>query len=310
MAETTKQSETERPERCPRLVITPTQWKQGWIEYRPGNAITAVNREYANPVKRPDGNYEVDDPDWHSPVSEVKPPALVKQYTIDRCAKCGCTREDLLHRRDELIKRLRAIGVEGEFSKDCHDFVEAAQPPAAAGSEWTDGGSVSAAIHKVRAPETAEQFWPSWSQGIGHADFHSVSKATMFEFAEAFNAKTAERMAALSKEREYWKGHAEKMEQRIVDLTKELAVPKKVRTQRNWVKLRQRAEKDERELAEARAKIERLRKALEDIVEEMPPTIKLPLLIEIDEIARAALQPGVSGTDEKGTYNDTDATNE
>lgn len=171
MTETTKQSERERPERCPRLVITPTQWKQGWIEYRPGNAITAVNREYANPVKRPDGNYEVDDPDGHSPVSEVKQPAP-NNPDYPRLVLGGADTGAAHPPKRQSAPYLGPCGICGSDDICIHDELarEAAQPPAAAGSTpkgESDGdnrttivGHNSATVFdlekdaKVRAPES------------------------------------------------------------------------------------------------------------------------------------------------------------
>ena len=45
-----------------RIVLTPEQEKEGWLEFRPDRIPNMVKVAYRNLVRRPDGNYEADAP--------------------------------------------------------------------------------------------------------------------------------------------------------------------------------------------------------------------------------------------------------
>lgn len=45
-----------------RMVITPEQFKEGWVEFVRDGIPNITRHEYAHPVKQSDGNYEVDGP--------------------------------------------------------------------------------------------------------------------------------------------------------------------------------------------------------------------------------------------------------
>lgn len=46
-----------------RRIITPEQLKAGWVEFRRDEIPNTIQHQWANPVPRPDGNYEVDEPE-------------------------------------------------------------------------------------------------------------------------------------------------------------------------------------------------------------------------------------------------------
>jgi hypothetical protein len=45
-----------------RLIVTPEQLKEGWIEFRRDGVPNTIQHGYRNAVRRSDGNWEVDAP--------------------------------------------------------------------------------------------------------------------------------------------------------------------------------------------------------------------------------------------------------
>ena len=99
-----------------RRMVTPEQLKEGYFEFNPNNVPNMTRHEYRNPVKKSDGNWEVDAPSTEQDIINLrdKDTGKIKRYAPDPYQMYGCPY------CNQPLRLLDADAVVDSYQNVCH----------------------------------------------------------------------------------------------------------------------------------------------------------------------------------------------